>query len=42
MNRRLHTIADATRTALTWAAFPFMLGAYAIVVAAQGIFTREG
>jgi hypothetical protein len=38
MTRALRTIADAARTALAWAAFPFAL-AWAIVAV---LFTREG
>ena len=41
MQNRLRTIADAARTALAWAAFPFMLGAYALIVAAQEVFGRD-
>ena len=41
MTARLRTIADAARAVLAWAAFPFALVAFALIVAAQGVFGRD-
>ena len=38
MTRTIRTIADASRTALAWAAFPFALCVAVVAV----LFTREG
>lgn len=38
MQNRFRTIADAARTALAWAAFPFALCVAVVAV----LFTREG
>ena len=41
MTRAIRTIAEAARTALAWAAFPFVLVGYAIFYALVYGFTED-